>query len=60
MNRYSSHNPADSLDMMVKARLVRWRLFLRTVRSAREALMSRLDGGRSRPNPLTMRGLDIS
>ena len=60
MNKHSSPTPVDPLDMMVKARLIRWRCMTRAARTIQRAAMSFVVADRSRPNPLTMRGLDIS
>ncbi|WP_136659263.1 hypothetical protein [Nitratireductor sp. XY-223] len=59
MTKHNSPKTADPLDMMVKARLIRWRCMTRAAGALTSAAKSYVENGRSHPNPLQMRGLDV-
>ncbi|MDA4846013.1 hypothetical protein [Hoeflea poritis] len=59
MTKHNFPNTADPLDMMVKARLIRWRCMTRAAGAVSRAARSYIAPDRSSPNPLQLRGLDV-
>ncbi|WP_419914068.1 hypothetical protein [Hoeflea sp.] len=59
MTKHISPKPADPLDMMVKARLIRWRCMTRAAGAMTNAARTFVENGRQHPNPLQLRGLDV-
>ena len=59
MTKHNSPDTADPLDLMVKARLIRWRCMTRTAGAVSRAARSYIESDRSSPNPLQLRGLDV-